>query len=314
MLQQTRVEAAIPYYRRFLAAFPTVFDLANAQEEAVLKNWEGLGYYTRARNLHRAAKIVAGELAGQFPRTAKGLRALPGIGAYTAGAIASIAFGEAETAIDGNQIRVLTRLFAIEGETGKPGTAAEIRKAARALLDPDRPGDFNQALMGMGALVCLPKNPRCGSCPVRDCCGAKARGIEEILPRLPEKAEKKIVPCAVAMVFVPGGVLLRQRPMDGLLGGMWEFPVFENVHSAKELKAALADMGIAVRSVKRSESAEHVFTHLVWRMRGYLVEGVPAGMPSGCRAAGSALLGRVPMSSAMRMYRDIVYRELENRT
>ena len=182
MLQQTQVTTVIRYYERFLVAFPTVFDLAAAERDTVLKLWEGLGYYSRARNLHRAAQMVAGELGGQFPNTAEKLQDIPGIGRYTAGAIASIAFDEAAPILDGNVIRVFARLFDIDDDVTQTATKNHLWEIAEVLVPAENPGDYNQALMELGRTVCKPRNPLCEECPIRRFCEAYANGVQEQRP------------------------------------------------------------------------------------------------------------------------------------
>ncbi len=221
MAQQTRVETAAPYHRRFMDRFPDVWTLAEAEEDDVLGLWEGLGYYARARNLRRAARRVVSEYGGRIPRAVSALRTLPGVGPYTAGAVASVAFGLPEPAVDGNARRVLSRLGDLE--TASP---SELDRAARALIAavPERPGDVNQALMDLGSAVCTPRGPTCGACPLSSRCLALRRGtIGERPPRKrrarsPERAE------AAAIVRRDGRVLVLRRPSDGLLGGLWDFP------------------------------------------------------------------------------------------
>ena len=227
MLQQTRVETVLPYYARWLRAFPTVRALARAKNDRVLKLWEGLGYYSRARNLHRAAQTVVREHGGKLPQTAAGLLQLPGIGRYTAGAIASIAFGECVPLVDGNVARVFARVFAITTNVKAPRTMDKLWQLAEQLI-PDRdPGDFNQALMELGALVCTPKNPRCDACPMRRICVARARGLVDRLPNRgrPPTAERVVVSAAV--VRRNGSLLMQRRPERGLLAGMWELPTLD---------------------------------------------------------------------------------------
>lgn len=221
MAQQTRVETASPYHRRFMDRFPDVWTLAEAEEDEVLGLWEGLGYYARARNLRRAARRVVAQYGGRIPRAVSELRTLPGVGPYTAGAVASVAFGLPEPAVDGNARRVLSRLGDLE--TASP---PELDRAARALIGaiPERPGDVNQALMDLGSAICTPRRPRCGACPLSSRCLALRRGtIGERPPRKsrarsPERIE------AAAVVRRGGRVLVLRRPSDGLLGGLWDFP------------------------------------------------------------------------------------------
>jgi A/G-specific adenine glycosylase len=224
MLQQTRVETVIPYYEKWLKLFPTVEILANAPEQDVLNAWEGLGYYSRARNFHKAAKIVVTQYGGELPRDLSELRKLPGIGRYTVGALASILFGMDEPALDGNLKRVYARLFDIDLPIDSVAGEKLLWQIAHENLPKGKAADFNQALMDLGAMVCLPKSPRCLSCPVIKECKARLHGTQAFRP---VKKQKKAVPHyvhAAGVVLKRGKVLLAQRPADGLLGGMWEFP------------------------------------------------------------------------------------------
>ncbi|MEA4899953.1 MAG: A/G-specific adenine glycosylase [Christensenellaceae bacterium] len=310
MLQQTRAETVIPYYRAFLEAFPDVFALAGADQSAVLKRWEGLGYYSRARSLHKAAQLVAEQLHGEFPHSVAGLRALPGVGEYTAGAIASMAYGLPEPAIDGNQVRVLSRLFDIRELVTKPDAKRRLREAAQQLIDRARPGDFNQALMGLGALVCLPRNPACERCPVEAYCAARAAGVQRQLPLRPEPVRKRIERRAVALVVCGGEVLVRRRPEDALLGGLYEFPNFLDARSDAAVREALAEWGVTARGHRPLESVEHVFTHLVWRMTGHAYRCEPCE-PTGVVFVDAEALRALPMPTAMHKYREAALRLLE---
>jgi A/G-specific adenine glycosylase len=224
MLQQTQVTTVIPYYHRFLARFPTLQALAAAPLEEVLKAWAGLGYYARARNLLKAARALVEKWEGQFPETYRELRLLPGFGEYTAGAVAAIAFGETIPAVDGNVKRVLARLFAVELDVTRGQGAQQIRDMAATLVDPNSPGDWTQALMELGATICTPKSPRCLLCPVRELCQGRRQGLEL---RLPVKPAKKTLPhYVVTAAVIRNGdkLLIAQRPLEGMLGGLWEFP------------------------------------------------------------------------------------------
>jgi A/G-specific adenine glycosylase len=236
MLQQTRVEVVLPYYERFLARFPTVEALAAAPLEEVLALWSGLGYYRRARQLHAAAQQIA---AAGFPRTVEGLRALPGIGDYTAAAVASMAFGVAAPVLDGNVERVLARWLALAGDPKASGPRRELRAAAASLLDPARPGDSNQALMELGAVLCTPRRPKCLLCPIAGGCRAAAEGDPERYPAARAKREAEKRRLVVAVVEDGQGVLLFRRPDDSeLLAGTWELPWVEGDDGAAA--AALA--------------------------------------------------------------------------
>lgn len=265
MLQQTQVATVIPYYQRFLTTLPTVQALAAADEESVLKLWEGLGYYSRARNLHRAACMVVDDLGGHFPDTAETLKQLPGVGPYMAGAVASIAFGRPEPVLDGNVERVLTRLYSIAEPAKEHATHKRLWAVAGELLSPDHPGDYNQAMMELGATVCSVRAPRCGACPLHALCQARADGTPEAYP---VKVAKKASPhhdIAVGIVEQGGKVLLVRRPRSGLLGGMWEFPggrcldgeaVIDGVQ--RQLKTRF---GLSVSLADALAPVPHVFTH-----------------------------------------------------
>ena len=224
LLQQTRLEMMLPYYERFTKAFPTVSDLAGADEDRLMKLWEGLGYYRRARHLHRAAKLIVNEFGGRLPQRADEWQRLPGIGRYTAGAIASIAFGERVPVLDGNVKRVLSRLFAIETCVDEAETQRLLWSIAEKLVPEKVPGDFNQALMELGSRICTPKSPRCDECPVRKRCDARALGRQRSLP---VRREKRPVPhyhVVAAAIVKNGRYLLGKRPVADMLGGLWEFP------------------------------------------------------------------------------------------
>jgi len=301
MLQQTQAETVKGYYARFLAAYPDVAALAAADEQAILKLWEGLGYYSRARNLHAAARIVAGELGGVFPGSAEGLRKLPGIGPYAANAIASIAYGEPVPALDGNQARVLARVLTWEEMVRTP---FDLLSPAAALMDRARPGDYNQALMDLGAAICTPKSPKCDACPVAGHCRAFA---EDAAPEYPHKRPptvKKQQDRTILLMNENGKLLVRRRP-QGLLGGLYEFVAVEgHFDDRADLVAALEDRGFAgVRLIRPLPEAKHVFTHLVWRMRGWQAECDAA--PEGYAAVDREQLATLPFPSALRVYREI---------
>ncbi|MEJ2707507.1 MAG: A/G-specific adenine glycosylase [Anaerolineales bacterium] len=224
MLQQTRVETVIPYFQRWMARFPTIQALAEASQQEVLASWEGLGYYSRARNLHNAAKVVVGEYAGRIPQDPAELRRLPGIGRYTAAAIASIAFEKDEAALDGNIRRVLARVFDVREPSRSPAGEKRLWELAASHLPPGQAGDYNQALMDLGSTVCTPKSPDCPNCPLQELCQAKALGVQE---QRPVRVRKPPIPhhTVTAAVIEHGQeILIAQRPPEGLLGGLWEFP------------------------------------------------------------------------------------------
>jgi len=266
MLQQTRVETVIPYYQRFLARFPTVDALATAERDDVYEYWAGLGYYSRARNLHSAAQQMVADFDGRVPRSAEDLRRLPGIGRYTAGAVSSIAYGEPEPVVDGNVIRVLTRLFDIRDDVSEKRTLERLWREAGALAHGERPGDLNQALMEFGATVCTPRSPRCKrACPLTRVCRARAAGTIDELPNKP--ARKKPKPVEAVAVWIPRAsrVLAVQRPETGLLANLWELPGGE-LAAGEEPKEhveriVLETTGLGVVSPAYAGTVEHTFTH-----------------------------------------------------
>ena len=272
MLQQTRVDTVLPYFQRFLERWPTIRDLANATEEEVVEEWAGLGYYSRARNLRKAA-MKAVEMGG-LPPTVDELKQLPGIGPYTAGAISSIAFGQRAPIVDGNVERVLCRLDARRGDPRKGDTKKAIWARAESLVSRTRPGDFNQALMELGALICTPKSPRCGMCPVQNKCIGHRDGIEEQLPEKAKKKKPKHVTVLSAVGIRNDAILLVQRPHSGLLAGMWELP---SVEAPTESTHALAQRVRQTLSVDVTlgpiiGESLHRFTHRVQQNYMYLVD------------------------------------------
>ena len=265
MLQQTRAETVVSYYERFLERYPTVRDLANAPEEDVLKSWEGLGYYSRARSLQKAARMIVGEFGGELPRDVDKLRSLPGIGDYTAGAIASIAFGIPAAAVDGNVERVICRYYAVEDEVGTPAVRRQVTAMTQALVPFDRPGAFANAMMEMGATMCTPRNPACLLCPVRETCQGFAKGIAQELPHKPKKKAQRVENRAVLLVFCGERVLITKRK-EKLLGGLFVFPDVLEESDPAALCAALETQGIRAAYDEHIGHARHVFTHLIWEM------------------------------------------------
>lgn len=300
MLQQTRAEAVIRYYERFLNRFPDVFALAQAQQDDVLKLWEGLGYYSRARNLHAAAKHVA-ESGGNFPETVEGLQALPGIGPYAARAIASIAYGACVPALDGNQMRVLSRVFAVERTLKTP---FDLQSEAMGCISSNRPGDHNQALMDLGSAICTPRNPRCISCPLSSACRAYAEGEAERYPLRPAPAVKREEARSILLLQTPDGFIIRRRDGQRLLGGLYEFPSADGHFTSAGIKALLADEGYSdIDTPRPLPDAKHVFTHLIWRMQGWHARVSAA--PDGVRTADEAALRSLAFPSAIRKYHEI---------
>ncbi|HEY1877037.1 MAG TPA: A/G-specific adenine glycosylase [Rhizomicrobium sp.] len=270
MLQQTTVQAVAGYYRKFLKAWPDVTALASASQDDVLAAWAGLGYYARARNLHAAEKMVAHELGGIFPTTAEALRALPGVGAYTSGAIAAIAFDEKQAAMDANAERVIARTFAIQ--TPMPKAKPDLHALCSALV-PDRAGDFVQALMDLGSAICTPKRPACANCPWTDDCRSRKSGIQE---QLPVKAPKVARPLKRGAAFVArdrtGAVLLVKRPDKGLLASMLEPPLGPWTENFPSPAKALAQAPFEAKWKKRPGIVRHGFTHFELETEVYVAE------------------------------------------
>lgn len=262
MLQQTRVAAVLGYYKRFMAALPTVSDLAQVEDDQLLKLWQGLGYYNRARNLKKAAQQVMTQFGGQFPTSYTDLLSLAGVGDYTAGAIASIAFGLPEPAVDGNVLRVITRVTGDQSDISRAATKQAIRSALAEIIPVQVPGDFNQALMELGALVCLPNGaPDCAHCPARTFCVAHLTGKTAEIPVKGAKKPRKIEERTVYLLFYDGQVALRRRPAKGLLAGLWEFP-----NTLVDEDAAA--WGLELAQAEVCGAGRHIFTHREWHMTG----------------------------------------------
>ena len=258
MLQQTRVETVLSYYPRFMTRFPTVQALAEAPLEDVLKLWEGLGYYRRAQNLHRGAQQVVRNFGGQLPRTPEALRTITGIGPYTAGAIASIAFGVSCPAVDGNVIRVVSRVAGVREDVGIPSVQRRIAENAAAWVPQERPGDFNQALMDLGASLCCPGTPDCIKCPLASRCSALAEDDAELLPIKSHAAAPRVIAYDVALLMQDNRVLLRQRT-ETLLQGLWVFPLVEGSKTPAQLTKALhRALGLTCTYEKPLEKARHI--------------------------------------------------------
>ncbi len=268
MLQQTRVDTVIPYYKRFMETFPCVEALAKADEETLLKHWEGLGYYTRARNLRKAANVIMETYRGVFPTRWAEIRQLPGIGDYTAGAICSIAFEQPTPAVDGNVLRVMSRLTADASDVMKP----ETRKQYNALLEDIYPaegrGDFTQSLMELGALICLPGTPKCAACPVQSLCCAFYAGNPEQYPVKAPKKEKKVERLTVFLISDGTHTAISKRT-KGLLANMWEFPNVFGWLSEDAARKELGKMGYEIIKLEAGPSVKHIFTHVEWQMMVY---------------------------------------------
>ncbi|MBR7185291.1 MAG: A/G-specific adenine glycosylase [Clostridia bacterium] len=302
MLQQTRVEAVRGYYARFLAALPDIAALAAAPEEQVLKLWEGLGYYSRARQLCRAAREIMTRHGGQFPRTFAEIRALPGIGDYTAGAIASICFGMPTPAVDGNVLRVISRICAEESCIDLPATKAAYRDGLAAVYPVGQCGEFTQALMELGATVCIPRGePRCAECPCAAFCAAKQKGNPEAYPVRAAKRARRIEERTVFLLRCGGRLAILRRPPTGLLAGLWELPNQLAVLSAEEAFAQAEEWGCAPMSVGAPIEKTHIFTHVEWRMRAYPIE-CAADIPPFVWAGEAELDEDYALPSAFRLF------------
>jgi A/G-specific adenine glycosylase len=266
MLQQTQVQTVLPYYRRFMSRFPTVYDLAAAPLEDVLKAWENLGYYARARNVHAAARQIVEHFQGIFPEVEKGLLLLPGIGSYTAAAIASIAFGKKTPAIDGNVRRVLSRVFAVQTPIDQRETQKSLRALAETVIPEQDPGAFNQGLMDLGAGICTPRKPSCAACPLSTLCLAAIKGIQETLPirrNRPSVPRKEMV--AAILENGKGAYLVMQRPPSGLLGGLWGFPGGDKPPRKSREQALMdaveQDFGMRVACGGKWVAVKHAYSH-----------------------------------------------------
>ncbi|WP_338470584.1 A/G-specific adenine glycosylase [Niallia sp. XMNu-256] len=275
MLQQTRVDTVIPYFNRFIEQFPTIEALSSAEEEKVLKAWEGLGYYSRARNLHSAVKEVQERYGGQVPDNPKEISSLKGVGPYTAGAILSIAYGIPEPAVDGNVMRVLSRILYITEDIAKAATRKTFEEAVRELISRENPSFFNQALMELGAIVCTPTSPSCLLCPVRDHCIGFDEGVQNELPvKTKGKKQRAQLMAAVVLKDSQGRTLIHKRADTGLLANLWEFPNMEILLPFESEKKQLEEMlrteyGAEVEFGKMVGEIDHVFSHLIWKIHVY---------------------------------------------
>jgi A/G-specific adenine glycosylase len=289
MLQQTQVETVIPYYKRFLAKFPTVESLAKASLQDVLKVWENMGYYARARHLHVAAQEIVARWSGKIPRTQKELLSLPGIGSYTAAAILSLAFGQPVPTVDGNVRRVICRLFLIQEPMDRSQTQRRVYKSAAELVPKNHVSFFNQGLMDLGSTICTPRNPSCNMCPIESRCTAKERGLQETLPvtrKRPPLPHKETT--AGIIVDKQGRVLIVQRPESGLLAGLWKFPggekrPEETVQDALR-RTVREELGVRVRIKKPVTSVKHAYTHFRLTLHAFQCR-INSGRPQvlGCR-------------------------------
>lgn len=273
MLQQTRVEAVKPYFERFMKALPQIDDLAYVDEEQLLKLWEGLGYYNRARNLQKAAIHLVEEYDGKMPADYEKLLSLPGIGSYTAGAVASISFQLCEPAVDGNVLRVFSRLTMNGEDILSQKVKLYWEDVIRELMPPERPGDFNQAVMELGATVCVPNGtPHCTECPVRSFCKAHINGREMEFPYKKPKKKRRIEKKTIMIIREGDKVVIRKRSNKGLLAGMYEFPSMEGHVGKTEVVRQLEKIGYKVLRIRELEEGKHIFSHVEWHMIGYEIK------------------------------------------
>lgn len=272
MLQQTRVEAVKGYYARFLTSLPDIERLATVPQDELMKLWQGLGYYSRANNLKRAAIEIQEKFHGNFPRTYQEILTLPGIGEYTAGAIASIAFGEAVPAIDGNVYRIYTRLFEDASDITKAAFKKQLRSELLEVIPSEAPGIYNQAWMDLGATICLPNGaPLCDRCPFVSRCQAHANDSWSSFPVKPPKKKRRIEEKTIILLEYQGTYLVQKRPAKGLLAGLWEFPSQEGFVSTEELQKLLAQWDTNASSIELLGKGKHIFSHIEWHMIGYLI-------------------------------------------
>lgn len=304
MLQQTRVEAVKGYFERFLAVVPDIPALAALPEERLLKLWEGLGYYSRAKNLQKAAKICLVQYGGALPPDYEALRTLPGVGPYTAGAVASIAFGLPVPAVDGNVLRVWSRLCADGADIAEPATKARVEAAFSAVMPEGESGAFNQSLMELGATICLPNAaPNCENCPVQTYCEAHLSGKENEFPQKRKKAPRRVEEWTLLVLKREELLAIRRRAPKGLLASLWELPGLAGTLSQDEAVAAVRALGLEPLRVTELPPYKHIFTHVEWHVSGWQVKLAPEGEGSGLTwASEEELRGRYALPSAFRPY------------
>lgn len=272
MLQQTRVEAVKGYFERFLEGLPEIKDLAEAPEDKLLKLWEGLGYYNRVRNLQKAAQVVMEQYGGELPADYDALLKLPGIGSYTAGAISSIAFGIPQPAVDGNVLRVCKRIAGSFDDITKDKVKKELEANLREIMPKDRPGDYNQSLMELGATVCIPNGkPLCEQCPVIHLCKAYKRNQTDLIPVKPAKKARKKEERTILVIECENQYAIRKRDEKGLLAGLWELPSLEGNYGILKMEQYMKELGFEDVIVEELTKAKHIFSHIEWHMVGYLI-------------------------------------------
>jgi len=307
MLQQTRVAAVLGYYARFMDEVPTVAHLAALDEERLMKLWQGLGYYNRARNLQKAARKIMDEFGGEFPSRYEDIRSLAGVGDYTAGAIASIAFGLPVPAVDGNVLRVVSRINGNESDISLASTKERVRSELADIIPVGEASRFNQGLMELGATVCLPNGtPLCDQCPARGFCRARLEGRTDALPVKAPKKERRVEQRTVFLIFHDNRIALRRRSGKGLLAGLWEYP-----NELAPAHDALERWGLSVQSVDRGGTGKHVFSHVEWHMTAVVVQTEDEQLPEGwVWAARSALERQYAVPNAFRAFEPAVKEQL----
>ncbi|MDP2425297.1 MAG: A/G-specific adenine glycosylase [Candidatus Izemoplasmatales bacterium] len=314
MLQQTRVETVIPYYERFIKNIPTIEALAQIDEDELLKYWEGLGYYSRARNLQKAAKQIIEVHAGVFPRNRNELENLAGIGPYTAGAILSIAFDKREVAIDGNVLRVFARLSGIREDISKPATIKQITHLVEELIPSSRNGDYTQSLMELGATICLPNGkPLCKQCPLKELCVAKNESLQELIPLKTMKKKRTIQQKTILVIMNEDNqVFIRKRIEDGLLKGMWEFMMMDSHLSVEEVITSLEKQYFQIKQILPLLPSTHIFSHLEWEMKAYkiVVNQYPKDL-DGMFVSIQSLIKEYSLPTALKAYKDYVKEQMK---
>ena len=311
MLQQTRVEAVRPFFEQFIKALPKVEDVAVCPEEQLLKLWEGLGYYNRVRNLQKAAIQIMEDYGGVMPDSYEELLKLKGIGSYTAGAICSFAYGIPKPAVDGNVLRVFSRLYNDPAAVTEPAVKKAFTARVMEHQPPDAPGDYNQALMELGALVCVPNGaPLCEKCPLAHLCAARAAGTALELPRKAAPKPRRLQPVTLALLESPAGFLLQQRPQKGLLAGLWQPVLWEGeALAAGEVLARLQAMGVdtGTAAPEALPAAKHIFSHIEWHMNGILLHVPAQDAPAGCVwASREALQAEYTLPGAFKSYKKLM--------
>lgn len=312
MLQQTQVQTVIPYYERFITALPTIADLAAIDQNRLHKLWEGLGYYSRADHLHEAAQVLVSNYGGLLPETYSALLTLPGIGPYTAGAIASIAFGERVCAVDGNVLRILSRVTAYDGAINVASSAKPLKELAASLVPAHRPGDFNQSLMDLGASICSANGaPHCDRCPLADGCAAYHKKLTWLLPVKKSKKPRSVEKHTIVVITAGSQVWIRRRPQKQLLAGLWEFLDLPGDLTRQNVLDHLQEHGLAAKAIEDLGKARHLFTHKEWQMQGWHVQlAAPLPLADGIWVDVSELHATYAMAGAISAYRNQLFNKM----